>query len=964
LLAALVALSGAASLSYELLWIRALGLHFGTTTPAITTVVATFMAGLGLGNLWFGKRADRSARPFLLYQRLELCIAVTGLGASLLLLRAGPLLDGLARLCAATGPLATGAMAAVCALWMLVPTTAMGGTLPVLTRALSQRALPGHALGLLYASNTCGAIVGALLPDFVLIPRHGLTFTACVAAAANLSVALAVQIFVRTEAQPLAADEPHESLSRLSQGQLAALVISACSGFAALGLEVLWSRTLQHWAAALVTSFAVLLAVYLAALSAGALLAQRLADRSRQPVRWACLLLGLTALCTLAPIAASPTWRDLERSWWPRPAELRRLGLLREAVDALLHAGYLESIACLSMGATFPFLAAAWLSAGKPGTRTGQLFVINTFGGVLGALVVGFVWLPALGEQYSYCALSLLLASVAALCALFAPRASRERWTTGLTVACLGGVLALTLWLPAQQLFRAHFRNGGQLIAVQEGATTTAAAAARYVYGEPYYAELLTPGISMSSTRADARRYMAMMAHAALLSAHGAQRALLICYGVGNTASALLSHPELKRLDVVDISAEVLALAPHFAAARGDDPLHDPRTHVSIDDGRHHLITQDVRYDVITAEPPPPNYAGVVNLYSREFYRLAKRRLAAGGVITQWLPVFQLADSDVRAMIAAFVAELPHTALLYGYEEQWILIGSLTPLALHGDALRSDAAWAGNLRASGIGSIEDLLGSVLQTDAELRREVAGVAPLSDERPTIQYPYEALSNGAFFAARFVRNPQRALSLLGGAVDAALQARVVAAWNATEHALATLPLLKSAPPEARELGLGRLLQPALDARPGNEGLWALLSAEVDRVKLAEIALARPGAAELLAQPRRAIETSPALPRYLVLQDALWLLARRAFYSHDYARALGLLNKLTPDRDEAASHALLSAGCLRASGQPAESAAAFRAAAAASGDPGFKAACRTLADQTALPFTRSAGPWSLAE
>jgi spermidine synthase len=961
LLGVWVAISGAASLIYELLWIRALGLHFGTTTPAITTVVATFMAGLGLGNVWFGRRADRSNRPFALYRRLELCIAITGLGASLLLLRASAWLDWLARLCAAAGSLGTYAMACVLALLMLAPTTAMGGTLPVLARALSVRATPGRALGLLYACNTLGAIGGALLPDFVLIPRFGLTASACVAAAANLSIAFGMKFSVR-DAAPAQAPAPQlDAAEVLTRSQLAALTISACSGFCALGLEVLWSRTLQHWAAALVTSFAVLLAVYLAALAGGALLAQRFADRSRDPLRSAALLLGLTGVCALAPIAASPAWRDLERALWPRPEGLRRFGLMREAVDALLHAGYLEAAACALMGATFPFVAAAWLKGGKPGTRTGQLFLVNTFSGVLGALVVGFVWLPELGEQASYCALSLVLTSSAALCGLLVPRVEAGRAKRVGTWLCLACALSLTFGLPTHQLFRAHFRSGGQVVAVEEGATTTAAASVRFVYGEPYHMELLTPGISMSGTSAGARRYMAMMAHAGLLSAHAADRALLICYGVGNTASALLSHRELKRLDVVDISPEVLALAPRFAAARGDNPLRDPRTHVFVDDGRHHLITHDTRYDVITAEPPPPNYAGVVNLYSREFYRLAKSRLAAGGVITQWLPVFQLADSDVRAMIAAFVAELPHTALLYGYGQQLILIGALEPLAMAVGAVQNDAL-SRNLRYNAIGTIEDVLGSVLQTDAELRREVAGVSALSDERPTIQYPYETVSDRTRYTSRFLPNPARALSLLGGRADADLRARVVSAWNATQSALAALPWLESAPPEARELALGRRLQPALDARPANEGTWTLLAAEHDRVSLAELALKRPGALELLAQPRRQVEKSAAFARYLVLQDALWLLTRRAFYAHDYARALAWLNKLTPAADEASSYALLRAGCLRGLGEFAASSDAFRSAAAASGDAGFRTACAALAERAAQPFTRSRGPWSL--
>jgi spermidine synthase len=936
LLAASVAISGASSLIYELLWIRALGLHFGTTTPAITTVIATFMAGLGLGNLWFGARADRSTRPFALYRRLELAIGLSGLLTSLVLLRAGGLLDALAKLCVAAGSLATFARTGVLAVLMLVPATAMGGTLPVLSRALSTRGQPGRSLGLLYACNTLGAVAGALTPDFLFIPRFGLTWTACLAACGNLFVVAALGGYSRVEVAAIAQPKGG-TRSR------AALALSAASGFCALGLEVLWSRTLQHWATSLVTSFAVLLAVYLIALSCGALIAQRFADRSQEPLRRAALLLGLSACCALIAIAVSPSWRGLERAWWPRPSELRRMGLVHEALDAALHAGFLEGAVCLLLGAAFPFVARAWLSDGPPGVRTGQLLVVNTFAGVLGALVVGFVCLPMFGEQASYCALALLLGGVAALCA----------WRSAPTLVCLAAVLSLGAWLPAGQLFRAHFRTGGEVIAVREGATTTAVAVARYVYGERYYAELLTPGVSMSHTRLDARRYMALMAHAALLATPRAERALLICYGVGNTASALLSHAGLQRLDVVDISPEVLALAPEFAAVRGDDPLADPRTHVCVDDGRHHLITHEARYDVITAEPPPPNYAGVVNLYSREFYQLAKRRLAPGGVVTQWLPVFQLADSDVRAMIAAFVAELPHAALLYGYEQQWILIGSLQPIVL--DARRDVA---GNLRANGIGGVEDVLGSVIQTDAELRLSAAGVEPLSDERPTLQYPFEALSARTLYTPRSPPNPQRAFGLLGAEPDPALRHRVERAWQATQRALSALPILQRDASASRELALGRLLQPALSARPDDEGLWALLGVDGDRVRLAERALARPGAREVLAQPRAA----PA--RYGVLHDAAWLLARRAFYARDYASALGLLAQIAPEPQQLDVHALLRAGALRALGQTEASASAFRAAAAASRETAFRTECAALADHAALPFTPEAGPWSVIE
>ncbi|HKP63030.1 MAG TPA: fused MFS/spermidine synthase [Polyangiales bacterium] len=928
----LVALSGLAGLSYELLWIRALGLHFGTSTPAITTVVATFMAGLGAGNWWFGSRADRSTQPFRLYQRLELGIAVSGLLVSLFVLRGGHALDALSRFCEYAGAWSGVVRALMLAALMLVPATLMGGTLPVLARALARPGQSGNQVGLLYACNTLGSIGGALLPDFLLIPRVGLTVTAFAAAGCNAAVALGVSLLRAQSALPEsqdARDQARDAPSTTAQRsqRAVAITLTASSGFAAMALEVLWSRTLQHWTAALTTSFAVLLALYLAMIAIGALATRRIADRVSDPLQVSSLLLGATGVAVLIPIAFAYGWRDFERALWPRPPEMRRLSLWTDAVDALLHASYLEALPCLLMGASFPFVAAAFLRAGLAGMRTGELLAINTLAGVSGCLVMAFVGFPVLGQQASYYAIALLLGAVAMACG----NVLAVSWSArALASAALGVALALVGLLPGDSLLRAHFRSGSHVIAVREGSTTTAAAALRVAYDQPYYAELLTPGVSMSSTSPHARRYMSMLAHAGVSSARASDHALLICYGVGNTAEALLSHRALKALDVVDISREVLSLAPKFARARGSNPLADPRVRVFVDDGRHHLIVSETRYDVITAEPPPPNHAGVVNLYSREFYRLAASRLAPGGVITQWLPVFELSNSEVRAMIAAFVAELRHTALLYGYREHLILLGSQSRLridAAHAAEALNDPALAYNLRRSGIGDLEDVLGSVLQNDTELRREVAGIAAVTDDLPSIQYPDEDVRVDSAYATGLTLTPDHALALVGSELTPAQRANVESAFRATAAAISVLPLLQpGVPPEWTELEMGRILRPALRARPNNAGLWYLLGLDPDHLRAAE-------AAQEVGTP-------------VQRTAATWTVARRAFYAGDYARALRELETLHPDQEEVAQHALLRAGCLRALGRTSEAEAAFQRAAGASHDLRFKAAAGRLA------------------
>ncbi|MET0390569.1 MAG: fused MFS/spermidine synthase [Polyangiales bacterium] len=903
----------------ELLWIRALGLHFGTSTPAVALVVAAFMGGLGLGNLWLGHWADRSRRPLAAYAWLECAIAVTGGSVSLCLLYGGAGLDALARACARAGTWSFWAMGGVFALLMLVPATAMGGTLPLLARALVRRGHAGRTLGALYTCNTLGAIVGALLPDFVLIARWGHGVTAGIATMCHVLVALGVARAAAEPVQTASEPEPHapSDPTRSRRDDWAALLISATTGFSALALEVLWSRTLQHWAAALATSFAVLLAVYLAAFAAGTWLSQRRADHTAQPLTAASLLLIAAAATVWLPIGLADVWRDLERWAWPRDPTLRRVGLLHEAVDTLLHATFLETGACFAFGATFPLVAAAWLRRGRAGTRTGQLFLVNTTSGVFGSLIMGFVWLPNLGEQRSYELLAVLLASVGVLCAALVRPRHQLRAGPAFGAALVGFALVVgcVLALPRGHLYRAHLRSGGEVLALEEGSTTTAAAVAHFIYGERYYGELLTPGVSMSSTRADARRYMATMAHAALLTARKNERALLICYGVGNTASALLSHPDLQQLDVVDIAAEVLALAPHFVPAGHTSPLRDPRTRVFVDDGRHHLITHDSQYDVITAEPPPPNHAGVVNLYSREFYRIAKHRLRPGGVITQWLPVFQLSNADVQALIAAFTSELPHTALLYGHREQLILIGSTAPLTQLPAAERlrraTEPAVTHNLSESYLHSPAAVLGATLQTDSELRQQVVGVEPLSDTRPVVQYPYEGVSDDpkTSYLTRIQPNPQRAFALVDARADVQLTRELVTTHDAYARAIAAITLTPPSLPLDRERELVKQLQPALDVNPDDESLWLLLAADRDRITRAEHALASPQARALMTRPRAHVAHTALQPRYNVLQDAAWVLARRAYYQHDYNQAHTWLTQLDPTPDQQSLHRWLT-------------------------------------------------------
>lgn len=938
LLGCLFFVSGASSLIFEILWIRALGLQFGTTAPAVAAVLAAFMAGLAIGNLWIGPWADRRSDPLALYARLELGIAVSGLAVTLLLLRGDAFFDVVAAVLESTGPAQEPLRFALFCGLLLVPTVLMGGTLPLLSRALAPSYARGRVIGVLYAVNTSGAVAGALLPDLLLVPTLGLAGAAGIAAFGNLAVALgAGRLATAAPAPVLAVPDDRTPIPRLP------LVLFGVSGFAALGLELLWSRAIQHWAWGDIASFSVLLAVYLVAISVGAALTTRWADQVKRPVAWAATLLVGAGLAVVVGLVFADRAHTFVGSLLPlagvaRPAP--EIALLRAA----LLSGYLEGPTCLLLGAAFPFLAAAVVGSGPVGRRTGVLYAVNTLAGVAGSILTCFVLMPAIGVQASLLGLALLMtaAGVGTLVFLAGPGPKRL-----VPVTALGLVAVLAGSVPPDHLRHTYFDlPDGALIELSEGPTTTAAAA-RGVGPDllPYFA-LMTPGVYMSSTGFAAQRYMSLMAQVPLLFSKERTDALLICFGAGNTARALLAAPQLERLDVVDISPEVISLSKHFASVHGGDPLDDPRVTVHVDDGRRFLGITPRRYDVITLEPPPPGHAGVVNLYSREYYATAKAALKPDGVLAQWLPVFQLAPEETVAILASIVAEFPHTALFQGIAHQWYVLGSLQPLEVDVAGwdrhLAQPSVAAEMARVAMHGGTAGVLATFMVGDATLREAAASGREITDDFPSLQYSAGALATAVEYPALLSARPQEVLDLVPGGWAAFGSPLEVAAarraFSVQELLFGALRFEAMGPPANRDLVYGTLVRPALELDAGT-----LVS-------------------ELLGIGPSSV--AEALRRLKIGPDsaATLLLARRAFYTNRWADVLTHLDTVDPAAVGAAHYWLLRGGAQRGLGQSVLAATSFRHAGEAHAPPAFRAGVTNLAAATeAHGWAPSEGPLS---
>ena len=722
--------SGGSALVFETLWFRQAGLALGNTVWASSLVVAAFMAGLAIGNAAAARWGRRLERPLLAYAALELLVGAAGV----CLVLGFPLVgNALAPLMGSLGGANLNALrVAVAFALLLVPSVAMGATLPLLAASLATHDENfGRVLGRLYGWNTLGAVVGTLAGDLVLIEALGVRGTALAAAGLNAVAAVGAALLSQ---RLRAGAQPPEVPAGQPVGRYAWRLIAAAglAGGLLLALEMVWFRFLIAFTPVTSWAFAVMLAVVLLGIATGGLVAAEVVGRQPYAHRFAAiapLLAGAAAVASYAGFLAVV------------PDDSDRMvksvaGYFRIALPLMLPVSFLS-------GAFFTLAGRALHSELQEATRsTGLLTLANTVGAMAGALAGGFLLLPALGVERSLFALACLYGVVALLS--LAPRvAAGERLVlmAGAAVFVVAAALFPFGLMQAQYVPRIVSRwekESYRPIAYHEGLAETVIILRNEAFGAPLSYRLVTNGTGMSGTTYAARRYMGLYAWWPVAVHPAPRRALLISYGLGTTARALVETRELERIDVVDTSADVLSYSAMTQESPAANPLADPRVQVHVEDGRFFLLTTPLRYDIITGEPPPPKAAGIASLYSREFFALARSRLAQGGIVTYWLPVYQLEPSDMRAVLSAFCAVFEDCSLWSGHLLELMLVGTngaRGPV----DAERFSAQWRDPVVSTRLeeAGLHDpaLLGATFLADGPaLRTLAAGAPPLEDDYP--------------------------------------------------------------------------------------------------------------------------------------------------------------------------------------------------------------------------------------
>ena len=675
-------LSGIGALIFETLWLRLSGLAFGNSIWAAALILSSFMAGLALGNALAAWSRIRRWRPLHLYALLEVLVALFGCTIVFVLPALGEWMRPVWQTLWDHQPALLGLRFVVSFLILLVPTTAMGLTLPVIIEDPTLRKTDfGRSIGFLYGFNTLGAVAGAVIGEAYLIAAFGLRGTALAAGLAGC-VAAAVALLVARSGRDSTAPMPEGvfPLRRAVAYRLPwrLLFVSFGSGCVLLSLEVIWFRFLRLYVAPSSTAFAIMLAVVLAGIGLGSVAWGAVQRRFAQ-------LGGLLSVFLLMAAVLTP----LAYLVFPGEAIRTSAGpynLASWPQIAFVTLALVFPVAFLS-GMLFPSIVARVQAVvGDRMNSTGITTLFNTVGAAAGPLLASFVVLPTLGFQWGL----LLCAWSYALLALVA--SERSIWSfkrpIGLLVAGLCVALALLIAFFPYHRDEVHFAHASRpydtdasgrsreiLVKKVEGAADTYQLLRQDLFGKPYRYRLLTDSFSMSGTAPHSQRYMRLFAYLPFAFRPESKDVLLICYGCGVTADAFLHGPHLERLDAVDISKEVFGFADLYSGINYSNPLRDPRVHAVVQDGRFFLQASPQQYDIISGEPPPPKAAGSVNLYTEEFFSLVNSRLKEGGIATFWLPLNLLKVNEAKAILRAFHNAFSNASVWASADEQWIMMG-------------------------------------------------------------------------------------------------------------------------------------------------------------------------------------------------------------------------------------------------------------------------------------------------
>lgn len=733
--------SGACALVYQVMWLRMLALVFGVTVYAASTVLASFMAGLALGSYSAGRVAARLRSPLFAFGVIEIAVGITAFTTPALLELAKGIWVATQPSLPASLPVLTFARFVAAFAVLIVPTTLMGATLPIVMESafVRQRAVASR-IGLIYAANTTGAILGALAAGFYFVSHIGMEGSFRIAAATNILIgviAMGLSYLQGPQPSPVARHVEHAPVPGAATdhvdahvtpaAQRAVLWTFAISGLLSLALEIVWFRMLVVFLRPTAYAFTLMLAAVLAGIALGSAIATPLLRR-RGP--WLAVLTVVQLVIAVTAVLSFNTLSRLQQVADSASPVLVQLGIdpyLAPIVIACLLAMLPTT---LLLGFAFPIGLALWTTgSAEPARRIGSFYSLNVLGAIGGSIASGFILLPLLGSRGS-------LIAIAALALLSSVMLALTQWRTRPNfagfMALVGPVAFVMSALNAADPFAiadSQMHRGERVMWREEGVQTTVAVHER---GEGSRAMriLYLDGMHQADDHPTGAFVHHRIGALPVMLHPNPRRALVVGLGGGATPGAVAQFAHLT-VDVVELSDAVVQGArffPHINFGL----LERPNATLRVDDGRNFLLTSRNKYDVITADIILPRNAGAGALYAREYFELVRGALASKGLALQWNGAET--ETPYKMIMRTFMSVFPHTTL---WGDGTLMLGSLEPFELSASAYeerRRDPAF----RALFDWDLDVLRRSYIAGPDALREWVGDGPILTDDRPLIEY----------------------------------------------------------------------------------------------------------------------------------------------------------------------------------------------------------------------------------
>jgi spermidine synthase len=737
--------SGAAALVYEIVWFQLLELVIGSSAVSIAVLLGTFMGGMCLGSIAFARIVPASWHPLRVYAVMEFGIGVIAIAVLYVLPYAGDLYSSIG------GHGFTGIFfrALLCVAFLLPPTVLMGATLPCAGRWVERTPEGVSWLGILYTANLAGAVFGCLLAGFYLLRLYDMVTATLVAAAINallgvLALALAA---VAAHHAPTASASAGRMPMRFDA--VAVYLTIGLSGLTALGAQVVWTRLLSLLLGTSVYTFSIILAVFLLGLGLGSSAGAYIARKSdpRVALGWSQALLIVGIAWAAVSIGA---WLP----FWPVNPLLSVDPWITFQLDLVRGLWAVLPAACL-WGASFPLALAAAAPHHNDGGRTvGAVYAANTIGAIIGALTFSMILIPRVGTLWS----QRILIAIAAIAALLMMAATLRRSAPagarslavrlGGAAAVVVATVALGFALPSVpgELF-AYGRKimaqeyELQMLYLGEGLNASVAVSRREDGARSFHVS----GKTEATSDPVDMRLQRMLGHWSVLLHPKPRTVLVVGFGAGVTAGSFVTYPEIERIVICEIEPLIPQKIAAYFSKENYDVLKDPRVEVIYDDARHYILTSKEKFDIITTDPIHPWVKGAATLYTKEFFDLARKHLKPGGVITQWVPLYESTPEVVKSEMATFFSVFPEGLAWINDREgggDVVLFGQANPAPITfadiDRRLSQNERAAESMLEVGFESGMDVAASYAGRSADLKEWLKGAAINTDRDLRLQY----------------------------------------------------------------------------------------------------------------------------------------------------------------------------------------------------------------------------------